>query len=108
MATVSKQPIGVSTTTVTMTAATSGGGDFINSPEGGVLFIRNGSGVSVTCTIVAPGNLPNGDPYPDKAVTIPATSDRFIKLGPEYTDGNGQANIQWSAITTVTFAVLAL
>jgi hypothetical protein len=83
-------------------------GDQINNALGGVLIIKNASGASITCTINTPGTLPNGDAYPDKAVTVTAAGERWIYLGPEYIDANYQANLSWSATASVTWACVSL
>lgn len=72
-----------------------------------VLLVRNGSGASINVTIVTPGNLPNGDAYPDKVVAVPATSDKFIAVGTEYADSTNLASVNWSATATVTWAPLS-
>jgi len=105
MAVVSGQSISPAGITPTYNAA-SAGGDKIQSPEGCIVIIKNASGASVTATFVTPNSLPNGDAYPDKALAVPAGAERWISLGPEYTDSNSQASITWSASASVTFAVL--
>lgn len=87
----------------TMNAAAAG--DTVVSGVGGILVIRTGA-TGTTCTITTPGSLPNGDAYPDKAVVVGTTSERWIKLGPEYGDATGTVSLSWSSTATVTWAVV--
>lgn len=107
MAVVNTQVVSPAVTTPVWNAA-SAGGDKITNPVGSLVGIRNGSGVSVTCTVAAQATLPSGGVYPALVITIPATTgERWVTLGPEFVDANGQADLVWSAATTVTFAVLS-
>jgi len=92
-------------TVVTFQAAAAG--DTIVNAQGGVLMVRTGA-TGTTLTIVTPGTLPNGDPYPDKAIVIPTTAERWIPIGPEYCDANGVCTLSWSSLPTVTWAVATL
>jgi hypothetical protein len=108
MAVFTKQPIGLVGAAVTFTAC-AGGGDSILDPIGAVVVIRNGSGAPITVTFVTPGNLPNGDAYPDHTVSVPATTgERWIKLGPEYVNATGQCDVTYSGVTSLTMAVVSL
>jgi hypothetical protein len=89
----------------TMNAAASG--DQVISALGGVLVVKTG-GTGTTVTIDTPGTLPNGDAYPQKAIVIGTSAERWIPLGPEYIDANGMANLSWSSTATVTWACVAL
>lgn len=77
-------------------------GDTIINGEGGILIIKTG-GTGTTVTIATPGALPNGDAYPDKAIVIGTNTERWIKLGPEYTASDGSVGLSWSSTTTVTW-----
>lgn len=82
--------------------------DKVTPGDGTFLHVKNGSASAVTVTLVTPGTV-DGLAVADRMVSVPATSDRFIAV-PEnpyinFADG-GLAEIQFSAITSVTFAVL--
>jgi len=89
----------------TMNAAANG--DQIANALGGVLIVRTG-GTGTTITINTPGTLPNGDAYPDKAIVLGTSAERWIPLGPEYIDGSGYADLSWSSLPTVTWACVSL
>lgn len=82
-------------------------GDQINAGSGCVLVVRT-NGTGTTLTISTPGTLPNGDAYPDKAVTVGATAEKWIVLGSEYLDASGLISLSWSSTATVTWAALAV
>lgn len=88
----------------TFTAA-SAGGDTVQAPGPDCyVYIKNTSASPVTATFVTPGNLSTGDAFPDKALVVPATSERVIQIGTEYADANNQAAVTWSATAGVSFA----
>lgn len=98
-------------TALTSLAAASAGGDTVAYAANQLLRVKNASGSSVTVTIATPGTLPTGDAYPDKAITVPATTgDVMIKISPElYGDGaTGLVSWTYSAATSVTVAVYQL
>lgn len=106
MAVVNTQAVSPAGTTPTYNAA-SGGGDKITNPQGTVVIVRNAGGAPITVTVAAQATLPNGGTYPSLVVSVPATTgERWLLLGPEYTDSNGQANLAWSGVTSVTFACI--
>lgn len=80
----------------------------------GILHVKNGSGSSINVTIQTPGNV-GGNAVADRVVAVPAGGERFI--GPfdatAYnraigdTDG-GKVYVDFSAVTTVTVALLAV
>lgn len=70
---------------------------------GSILIVKNGSGASITVTLVTPGNLPTGDAYPDKAYTVAAAGEAWIPVLQEYRDPiTGIAAVTFSAVTSVT------
>jgi len=71
---------------------------------GSTLIVKNGSGASITVTMVTPGNLPTGDAYPDKAYTVTAASEAWIPVLPEYRNTAGVAAVTFSATASVTAA----
>lgn len=82
-------------------------GDTIVNGAGGILIIRT-TGTITNATIVTPGSLPNGDAYPDKVIAMPATGERWIYLGPEYSASDGSVSLSWSSLTGVTWTVVSL
>ena len=86
-------------------AAAAGGGDTIDACASAIVCLRT-TGTISTVTFVTPGTLPNGDAYPDKVVAMPATGERWIVLGPEYADANGQCAVTYSAVTGLTIAAI--
>ena len=87
----------------TYNAATAG--DQVANALGGVLVVKTG-GTGTTVTLTTPGTLPNGDAYPDKAIVIGTTAERWIPIGPEYIDSNGMLSLSWTSTTTVTWACI--
>lgn len=83
--------------------AASAGGDTIDQCASAIVMLRT-SGTAITATFVTPGTLPNGDSYPDKVVSLPATGERWIVLSSEYADANGQCAVTYSAVTGLTVA----
>lgn len=81
------------------------GGDLIDQCASAIVVLRT-SGTISNVTFVTPGTLPNGDSYPDKVVAMPATGERWIVLGPEYADANGQCAVTYSAVTGLTIAAI--
>jgi hypothetical protein len=97
--------------TPTYAAATAGGDAFVPT-DTGVLIVKNGGGAPVTVTLdVAQATTPSGDPFPEHAVTVANGSERWI--GPLSASiyrnaSTGQCAVTYSAVTSVTVAVVAL
>lgn len=72
-----------------------------------VLYVKNGSGVSINVTAVTPGTV-DGNAVADRVVAVPAGEDRIIGrfLPAVYNQTNGKVNVDFSAVTTVTVAAL--
>lgn len=105
MASLAAQRIALSGTAGTYVGASAGGD---TAPVGGglTLHVSNGSGASVTVTVVTPGTI-DGLSIGDAALSIPAGGHGFIPLTNVYRDPvTGRANITYSAVTTVNVAVL--
>jgi hypothetical protein len=85
--------------------AAAGGGDLIDQCASAIVILKT-SGTISNVTFVIPGSLPNGDAYPDKVITMPATGERWIVLGPEYADANGQCSVTYSSVTGLTIAAV--
>lgn len=100
---------------VTYAAAAAGGDTFVNNGRE-MFHIKNGGGAPMTVTfnsgLVAGRNKCSfgvAAAAHDQAVTIGAGSDALC--GPfnkdQFTDANGNMNVTYSAVTTVTVAVLS-
>ena len=74
---------------------------------GATLIVKNGSGSSITVTMVTPGVLPTGDNYPDKAYTVAAAGEAWIPVMTDYAQLSDPrfAAVTFSSVTTVTAAV---
>jgi hypothetical protein len=71
--------------------------------------VYKNTGTQKTVTIVAPGNTDYGQPNPDPALTLGATTgELWIPLRKDYDpgDGTGRATITLSDATAVTVAVV--
>lgn len=68
------------------------------------LHAINGSGGSITVTVAVPGSR-YGQANPDIAVAIPAGEERMIKLLPDFADSDGDIDISYSGVTSLTVAV---
>lgn len=84
------------------------GGDKITNPgDNVVLHVKNGSASSITATVVTPGTVA-GQAIGDVGVAVAAGEEAFI--GPltvqHFANSDGQVDITWSAVTTVTFAAV--
>lgn len=66
----------------------------------------NGSGASVTLTVVGQGTTDYGGDLPDNVITVAAGAEVWIPLRKDYNDGTGNAVITLSAATSVTAAVV--
>ncbi len=73
---------------------------------GTILVVKNGSGSSITVTMVTPGTLGTGDAYPDKAYTVTAGAEAWIPVLPDYRNTAGVAAVTFSAVTSVTAAAI--
>lgn len=108
MATVSLDRIQATGTDPTYNAA-SAGGDKVPPGDDVALHVKNGSGASITATVVTPGTVA-GQAIGDVDVAVPAGESRFI--GPLTRDlfaaDDGLVDVTWSATTSVTFAAIAL
>jgi hypothetical protein len=90
-------------------AATSGG-DKIKPGDRTWLHVKNGSGGSITVTLVTPGAV-EGQAIADLAVAVPASGERMI--GPIddrlFRDpADGLCSITYSAVTSLTVAAIRI
>lgn len=89
-------------------ANAAGGGDQAPCGEKLVLHVRNGDASSKTVTVATPGTV-GGLAIADASQVIPAGGNAFIPLKSTYRDpATGLAGITYSAVTSVTVAVLQL
>lgn len=107
MATYTVQTVTRSGITPTKNAVASSD-NFVNDGRT-VLHVTNGSGGSLTVTIVTP-NTSDGLAVADRTVTIPNGEERVIGPFPRtvYNDGDGKVTVQFSATTSVTCQVLSV
>lgn len=71
------------------------------------LYVKNGSGVSVTVTVVTPGEVA-GLAVADVTLVLAAGKSGFVSLPRMLAGADGRASITYSAVTTVTVAVVEL
>jgi hypothetical protein len=91
----------------TFTAAGAGGDRFIPAAKTAML-IKNGSGASITATFTTPGTV-SGLAIADAAVPVAAGVTAVVPLTPGlYTASDGLGDVAYSAVTTVTVAVVVL
>jgi hypothetical protein len=85
------------------------GSDTVAPSERGFYEVNNGSGVSVTVTVVVPGSQ-YGQARPDVAVTVPAGARRKIgPLVPDLADpATGLITITHAPTASVTGAAVAV
>lgn len=90
--------------------AASGGGDTFDPDADTFLHVKNGSGGSITVTVVTPRSDPRtGLAEADAAVAVPAGAERMLGPFPFETfadPATGLGNITYSGVTSLTVAVL--
>lgn len=96
-------------TLLPFTAATSGGGDTFAADDNQALIVLNGGGSAITVTVVVPGQTKYGVDEPDKqSISIPAAG--YAAIGPFPADleddSDGLVHVTYSAVTSVTIALL--
>lgn len=94
---------------VTLAPATAGG-DTLAPNIRGALLVQNGSGASVTVTVVVPGNTKYGQANPDVAVAVAAGGYELI--GPLPSDladpADGLVHVTYSAAASVNVAAVSI
>lgn len=89
-------------------ASAAGGGDKAAPGDDVFLLVRNGGASSIDVTLDATGSAFNATAVADTVVTVAAGEDRLIPVRREYAAvSDGLAAISYSAVTSVTVAVLA-
>jgi hypothetical protein len=109
MAALTTQSIGLPSSLPTFQAA-AGGGDTATPGNNSFLVVKNGSGASVTVTLVVPGNDQFGNAKPDLAVAVAAATERYIPLRDAALADptTGIVSITYSAVTSVTVGVFTM
>jgi hypothetical protein len=101
MALLAQQKIDADGLTPAYTSA-AGGGDTCAAGEGVYLHAKNGSGGSITVTLVTPGTV-GGLAIADRPVAIAAGAEAKILVGDEYANpATGLASITYSGVTSLT------
>lgn len=91
--------------------AAAAGGDSFAPGDLVFLHVKNGGASAMTVTIVTPKEAFEGAAIDDTAVSVPASDERMIGPFPRrhYADPtDGLADITYSAVTSVTIAVIEL
>jgi hypothetical protein len=110
MATLTVQTAVIAGTAVTFAAAAGGGDQFANSGNERVI-IKNGSGAPITVTFDSPTTCSFGttaNAAHDLAVSVAAGAETMV--GPlstdKFNDANGNVQITYSGVTSLTIAVV--
>lgn len=108
MASLSAQSVGQSLADTVFSSA-SGGGDTAPTGDNVVLLVKNADASSKTVTLETAATY-RGLAVADVAVVVAAGKTATIPLGPKalYAQANGRVNLTYSAVTSVTVAVIAL
>jgi hypothetical protein len=106
MALLNVQRTGLTGLATTFTAASAGGDSFVNSGRA-YLHVKNGDTTDKTITVNSQTPCNYGFDH-DAVVTVPAAGERIIGPFPKnrFDDANGQVQITYSAVTSVTVAVV--
>lgn len=92
-------------------AAAAGGGDTFTPDRFTFVHAKNGSGGSITVTIVTPRTDALGNPIADNAVAIGAGAEKMIGPFPSEFYGDpttGLASLTYSGVTSLTVGAFAL
>lgn len=83
-------------------------GNSVRYAEHRAVWVKNASGSPVTVTLPTPGTS-DGLAITDRTVSVPATTgERLIKLHRNEVQADDTVNIDYSAVTSVTVAVVDL
>lgn len=106
MSQIATQHIVIAGTKPTYGAAANG--DTAKVGPGFFLICKNAAGSPITLTLAVPGTLENNVAAPDTTFTVAATTGEvWVPLDAYYADpSDGLCHITYSAITTVTVAVV--
>lgn len=108
MAAITPQSVSRAGAAVTFAAA-SGGGDTAPVSDSNVLLVKNGDGSAHTFTLTTTQSV-LGNAVADVTLSVAAGATAAIRLGPKslYADANGNVAVAYSAVTSMTVAVLAV
>ena len=107
MALLNPQAINLSGTTINFASASSGGDQFPNTGRE-LLLVRNGGTSAITVTVTSQGRY-RGVPFSNVVLNVPASGGEVIAgpFPPEvFNDTSGRVSVSYSAVTSVTVAVL--
>lgn len=108
MAQLTVQKLGTAGVSPTFAAADAAGDKFANNGRQ-FIVVQNGSATSVTVTINSQRKCDQGFDH-DLEVSVDASGEKWI--GPfepnRFNDGDGNVNVAYSAVTSVTVAALSL
>lgn len=92
-----------------LAAAADAAGDNFANTGNEFLYVNNGSGSSVTVTLVAQQTV-DGQALTNKTVAVAAGVAKLIGPFPKgiYNDTNDRMNVTWSSATDVTIAAIKL
>jgi hypothetical protein len=106
MATLPTQVIGQTGAEITFGNA-SVGGDACATGDGVKLLVKNGSGSSITVTLVTPGKVDGDLDIADRTFTVAAGEIGAIPMTDRYRDkATGLATVTYSSATSVEVAVI--
>lgn len=107
MAALSTQTSARGGTAITAASAAGGGDSFANSGKE-MIWIKNGDSSSMTLTI-ATNATTDGLTVPNRTVAVAAGATKLIGPFPTpiYNDVNGNVQLTYSAVTSLTVAILA-
>jgi hypothetical protein len=107
MALLNPQTISLSGTTITFANASGSGDQFPNTGRE-LLLVRNSGTSAITVTVTAQGRY-RGVPFSNVTFSVPASGGEVIAgpFPPEvFNDTSGRTSVGYSAVTSVTVAVL--
>lgn len=89
-------------------AAASAGGDAMVADSTSFLHVKNGSGGSITVTLVTPATVDTNLAVADRAIAVAAGTDQMIAVPDSlYRDPTtGLASITYSGVTSLTVAAI--
>lgn len=104
---ITPQSPGAAGATINFESANVDGNSF-QARAGRVLHVRNGSASSITVTLPTPATV-GGLAIADRTVTVAAGAHAAVALGPvpvAYLQTDSSVHVDYSAVTTVTVAVV--
>jgi hypothetical protein len=104
MATLSYTQVSNSVVVMPTLVAAHGGGDSIAPNDNGVLVVKNGSGSTITVTMIVPGNTKYGIANPDPTFAVTAGNTAYIGTLPSdlANPSTGLVDFTYSGVTSLT------